>query len=122
MILPTDLAPASEDLARRIIVYARSIAPCLDTLVDGEGDEDPKPRSEAIAILKGVASDVRRRGVKSQRSGSSAVEYIVSGSTFSAEDRAALRSLCTPPPEPTLPRGSFPLPSTALTRMFPEEH
>jgi hypothetical protein len=120
VILPTDLAPASEDLARRIIVLARSIAPCLDTLEDEVGDETPKPKSEAIAILKGVAADVRMRGVKAQRSGSSSVEYIVNGSSFSADDRASLRSLCTTSTA-GLPLGSFPNPSPAVMRLFPEE-
>jgi hypothetical protein len=120
VILPTDLAAASEDLARRIIVLARSIAPCLDTLEDGAGEGDPKPKSEAIAILKGVAADVRMRGVKSQASGSSRVEYIVNGSSFSADDRASLRSLCATSTA-GLPVGSFPKPSPAVMRLFPEE-
>jgi hypothetical protein len=120
VIQPSDLEPVSADLARRIIAIARSIAPCIDTLEDGEGDE-PMPRSEAIAILKAVAGDGRKPGIKMQQVGPSRVEYIVSGSAFSADDRAALRALCAAATIQGLPEGSFPLPSRALTRMFPEE-
>jgi len=120
MITPSDLG-GDADAARRVIVYARTIAPCLDSLEDGVGEADPKPRSDAIAILKGVASDVRQRGVKKQHSGSSGVEYVVDGSSFSAEDRASLRSLCGAVTTGGLPVGSFPLPSRVVTRLFLEE-
>lgn len=119
MIDPSDIG-GDADLARTVLVHARIIAPCLDSLVDGDGD-DPKPRSDAIAILKGVVAGIRPRGVKSERSGSSAAEYIVSASSFTAEDRAGLRYLCgLSATSGALPRGSFPPPSRVVSHLFPE--
>lgn len=116
MIAPTDLAPVDADLARRILVTARSIAPCLDTL-DGEA------KSDAIAILKGVAlAGGVPHGVKSQRIASAAVEYNAS-SWWSADDRAGLRSLCAIASSESgyHPIGEFPTMTKVVSNMFPEE-
>lgn len=45
---------SDDSLARRVLVRARSIAPCLDTL---EGE----PRLDAIAILTGVVAEIPPR-------------------------------------------------------------
>jgi hypothetical protein len=106
-IAPTDIAGVDQDVARRVIAEARSIAPCLDSLA-GE------PRYDAIAIIKGIAVEGAGRGsrlIKSQRMGPGQVEYFDVASWFSAGDRAALRALCTDgSTDPVgLPVGSFPL-------------
>lgn len=113
MIKPSDISGVDADLARRVIAEARSIAPCLDSLSDGVGDDDPKPRSEAISIIKSIATDLVGRGsrfVKSERMGPGAAEYFEVTSAFSDGDRAALRALCTDGSTAPagLPVGSFP--------------
>jgi len=113
-ITPTDISGVDPDVARRVIAEARSIAPCIDSVVDGAGATDPKPRSDAIAIIKGIAIEGAGRGsrlVKSERTGPSQAEYFAVSSWFSAGDRAALRALCTDgSTAPTgLPVGSFPV-------------
>ena len=115
MIAPTDLAPTDADMARRIIAAARSIAPCLDSLID-------PARGEAISILKGVAVEGAARGsrsVKSQRIGAAAVEYFNAESWFFADDRAALRALCGAVSAANTPVGSFPSPGV-VTGMWPD--
>ncbi|MEO5919929.1 MAG: hypothetical protein ABIQ01_02185 [Pseudolysinimonas sp.] len=121
MIKPDDLTGVAEDLARRILVTARSIAPCLDSLEDEAGEDTPKLKSDAIAILKGIAkSGGRSHLLKSQRVGPAAVEYNA-GSWWADDDRAALRSLCALASTGGLPIGEFPATSKALTRMWPED-
>lgn len=123
MIKPDDIG-GDVDLARRVIVIARSIAPCLDSLEDGSGEDDPKYKSDAIAILKGVVAHVVKRGstaVKSQGIGSARIEYVVSGSSFSDDDRNGLRSLCSAAPSSTASsQGSFPPPSRVVAHLWPE--
>lgn len=122
MIKPSDLEPVDEDTAVQLLVLARSIAPCLDTLADGAGDDDPKPRRDAIAILKAVA---RRRPrpahIKSERNGPTAAEYFPDASWFSGDDRDALQSLCSVNSSTvgTHPVGSFPT-ATPLANVWPE--
>lgn len=119
MIKPADLTGITGDAAVRLIVLARSIAPCLDTLEDGPGDDDPKPRAEAIAILNGVAQvQLRPSHIKSERTGPSSAEYFPNSSWFSADDRTALRSLCAAASGRN-PIGSFPT-SSPLTNVWPE--
>lgn len=123
MIKPSDINGVDEDLARRVIVAARTIAPCLDSLVDGPGDDDPKPKSDAIAILRAVAREGIARGsrlVKSQRIGPAWVEYTSADSWFSPDDRTSLRSLCELTTTAGLPLGQFPK-STVVTNLWPEE-
>jgi hypothetical protein len=125
VINPSDLTGVEETLARRVIIYARSIAPCLDSLVDVEGDENPKPRSDAIAILVGVAAEVPRPGarrVKRERIGPADAEYFQVSSAFTDDDRAGLRALCSAS-ESTggLPVGSFPKSARVITSMWPEQ-
>jgi len=121
VITPSDLPNVDADLARALIVMARTIAPCLDSLVDGADANSPKLRSDAIAILKVIAKDARSRGVKSQQTAQGRVEYIVDSSTFGADDRDSLRSLCGAAATVPLPLGSFPRPSHVVATLFPEE-
>lgn len=107
MIEPTDVLPNDTDLARRVLAVARSIAPCISSLPDGE------ERTTAIALLKGIAVEAKARGsrlVANQRIGPAAVEYTKASSWFSDDDRAALRALCTPSSEDAsrAPAGHFP--------------
>lgn len=122
MLKPADLTGVDETLARRILAVARSIAPGIDDLVDGEGENDPKPRTDAIAILSGVAAEAPGRGprhVQSQGIGPARVTYRSVESWFSPDDRAALRALCGDDPRAGGPVGSFPS-GSAFGRVWPE--
>lgn len=117
MIGPTDLTGVDETLARRVLLHARSIAPCLNNLPDGDD------RDGAIAVLRGVAAEATARGsrqIKGQRIGSASVDYTGVDSWFSVDDKAALRSLCsvgTPGPTPI---GEFPKPARVISSMWPD--
>lgn len=116
-ITPEDLDGFSEDLARRVLVVARSIAPCLDNLI-GER------RAEAIAILKGVAQGAQLRAdrsVQSQGVGSARVTYGPTSSWFFQDDRDALKALCPAVDTSGHPVGRFPAPDKMLSRIWPEE-
>lgn len=94
-----------EDLAREVLVIARDIAPCLDSLT-GEDEKN------ALAILRRVYKDIAGRGarfVKSQSSGSSSVTYTGIESAFDGQPRRALRALCASEPASGHSVGSFPL-------------
>lgn len=115
MIEPTDLVGVDSNTALRVIAYALSIAPCLDTL---EG----RNRDSVIAILTGVGKEVVGRGsrlVKSQRIGPASVDYTAVGSCFSDDDRAVLRSVCGGA-TPGGPIGQFPV-SRVVTGVWPED-
>lgn len=119
MITPEDFPGVDEDAARRIIVAARSIAPCIDSF---EADSDA--RKDALAILRGVAADVSERaprGLVSDRVGPMQQVYRDVSSYFSADDRASLQSLCGTAKALGLPRGSFPDPGF-VTRLWPEKN
>lgn len=120
MLTPTDLG-GDENLARRVLVRARSIAPCIDSLTDGPGDDDPKPKSDAIAILKGVIAEIPAAGsrrVRSKSRNGTSITYADIASAFTADDVAALRSLCSAVTS-GLPVGSFPT-SRPVGRVWPE--
>lgn len=116
MIEATDLG-VDADLARRVLVRARSIAPCLDSLVD-------ERRAEAIAILKAVAQEIPPAGsrrVKSKSRNGTAITFENSGSWFDSNDEAGLRSLCAAAGStPGLPIGSFPE-ARVFSGIWPEE-
>lgn len=115
LLSPVFLDNVDEDTAWRIIAVARSIAPCIDTV---EGDA----LSQVIAILKGVAGEVKERGsrhIGSQSVPGAAVRYVDVPSCFFADDRAALRSLCSASNDPGGPIGSFPR-AGIVDRLFPE--
>ena len=87
-----DTIGSDEDLAREVLVIARDIAPCIDTLAD-ESDE----QKTAIAILKRVFREVATRGpryVKAQRTGPASVDYREVSSAFDGDPTRALRALC----------------------------
>ena len=91
MVKPSDLG-GDESLARRVLAYVRTFAPCIATL-----DPDTEDGKTAVVILQAVVAEVKargHRGVKSQATGSSRVEYVVDAGTFSLDDRDALRALC----------------------------
>lgn len=117
MIEPDDLG-VDEQLARRVISTARSFAPCLDTLTG-------TAREDAVAILSGVAAEAEARGVRSvasQSVGTAKVTYGSATSWFTDDDRDGLRALCQSVAAGAgHPVGSFPAPSGALRKAWPEE-
>lgn len=115
---PDQLHGIDADVARRVLAYARTIAPCLDSLVD-------EPRADAIAILKGVARELISRGSRhtsSQSIGPARVTYFDAASCFTADDRVALRALCDAATSGTGPVGSFPAPSKTIAGLWPEQY
>lgn len=119
-MVPGDLSGVEETLARRVLAYARTIAPCLDSLTD-------EAKADALAILGAVAGEVRGRGprfVLSQSIGPARVQYADVASCFGADDRRVLRSLCAAlcGAGGGLPVGSFPPPDRKLHRLWPEHH
>ena len=109
MTIKPDEIGSDDGAARRVLVLARTIAPCLDSL-----PEDSDRRKDAIAILKNVYEEVLTRGARHVRSegvASARVSYEV-GSAFTDDDRASLRALCgaMPPLQASAeaPAGSFP--------------
>lgn len=117
MIRPVDLPGLDMLVARRLIATARSIAPCLDSLVD-------ETRDEAIAILLGVAAELPAPGtgrLRSQSRNGTSVTWADYSSAFSSDDRAALRALCGTAAAAGAPVGSFP--ASSMTRQVwpPEE-
>ncbi|MFI8593734.1 hypothetical protein ACIGCK_04800 [Microbacterium sp. NPDC078428] len=118
MISPSDIG-TDEDLARRILVRARSIAPCISSF-----ETASESWSDAVAILKSVYSDCVTRGsrsVKSQRVGSASVEYSDLVSAFDGDPSVALRSLCAAASRGGAPAGSFPS-ERPLARLWPESY
>lgn len=119
VISPTEI-DADENLARRILAYTVPIAPCLHSL-----PADSEERKTAIALLKGVAVEVKARGprvVKSQAVGPARVDYVPVSSVITDDDRAALRALCGASISPSAaPRGSFPL-ERPLSGIWPETY
>jgi len=114
MITP-DQVSTDEDLARRVLVRARSIAPGIDAL---EGE----PRLDAIAILKGVIAEIPAAGsrrVRSRARNGTSVSYNDVGSAFTGDDIAGLRALCGVEPV-ALPVGSFPT-GRPFKDVWPEE-
>lgn len=123
MITPDELG-GDADLASRVIVYGRSLAPCLHDLLDSD-------KTDAISILKGALSSaaaitkVRSTAVKSRAAGDWTLSYFSDtelGSVFTADDRAALRSLCASSTSVSGagPIGSFPEPSRTTRNLWPE--
>ncbi len=118
MITPEDFPGVDEDAVRRIILAARSIAPCIDSFAD-ESEE----KKNALAVLRGVADEAPAKGsrrVRSQRVGPASVDYW-DANTWRAEDRALLRSLCPAATPLGLPRGSFPI-ERPLSRLWKETY
>lgn len=116
MITPEDFPGVAEDVARRILVAARAIAPCIDSFAD-ESEE----RKNALAILRGIAAEAPAPGsrrVRAQAVGPARVDYW-NADTWTDADRSALRSLCSSTAPSGGPLGSFPL-DRPLSRLWPE--
>lgn len=116
MITP-DKIGSDEDLAREVLVMARSIAPCISSFPD-----DSEEQKNAIAILKRVYLECEDRGsrnVKSERTGTGAVEWVVR-SAFDGDPRTSLRALCSAATAGQ-PRGSFPA-ERPISRLWPERY
>ncbi|UFU03441.1 hypothetical protein LQF12_02185 [Ruania suaedae] len=115
MIVPADLSGVDDAVARRLIVVARSIAPCLDTL-EGEA------RLDAIAILQGVAAELPAPGtgrMRQQSRNGTSVSWADYRSAFGPDDRTGLLALCGARAGGG-PVGSFP-PSTMTRSIWPPE-
>lgn len=111
------LGNIDDDLKRRIMVTARRIAPCLDSLPEGSEEQ-----LDAIAILKGVIAELPDAGTRRARSLSrngTSITYADVESAFTNEARADLRSLCAASATPGLPEGRFPE-EVELARLWPE--
>lgn len=107
-----------EDLARRVLIHARIIAPCLDSL-PGDSEE----QKNALAILRGIVTDVAGRGsrfVRSEGVLGASVSWERSASYFEPADRIGLQSLCgIAPTSAALSRASFPR-AGLVSQIWPE--
>lgn len=116
-ITPEDIG-GEENLARRILVRARGIAPCIDTFV-----KDSEPWKDAVAILKGVLDELPAPGQARMRSMSrngTSISVEAIGSAFDVLDAtASLRSLCGATLSSAHSVGSFPL-ERVFERVWPE--
>ncbi len=95
-----------EDLARRVLVLARGIAPCIDSFQDGSDEQ-----KNALAILRGVIAEIPKPGSRRTRSMSrngTSMSFTDVAAAFTDEDKSALRSLCGRTRAADRPRGSFP--------------
>lgn len=100
-----------------MLVRARSIAPCLDGFPD-----DSEDQKNAIAILRAVLEEIPKPGagrIRSKSRNGTSLSYADPGSWFSADDEAALRSLCGAA-SGRGPIGSFPE-GRAFAHVWPEE-
>lgn len=117
-ITPNDLG-GDEDTARRVLVLARDIAPCIDSFSD-----DSEEKKDAIAVLKGVLGELpatgSRRTLAMSRNGSS-ITLAQIKSAFDDDARSSLRSLCSASGDvaPGAPLGSFPT-DRPFARVWPE--
>lgn len=105
-IIPADLGGTDPDLARRVLIRARTIAPLLDTL---EGER----RLDAIAVLKGVIAEIPAPGERRLRGmtrNGTAVTLGDPSSWFGPDDEISLRSLFETIDAPAAaPMGAFPI-------------
>jgi len=118
MGLTHDKIGTDENLAREVLVVARSIAPCIASFADNSEEQ-----KDAIAILKRVFEEVKARGsrlVRAQRVGTASVDYLAVRSAFEGDATRALKALCAEAGIGGLPVGSFPPPSDAVANMWPE--
>ncbi len=116
MIEASDIAGASELTALRVIAFAQTVAPCLQSL---EGDQ----RALAVAVLTGVALELEQRGsrlIRDQGIGPARVGFVSAESVFTEDDKAALRALCGSVALPGAPVGHFPA-AGVVRRVWGEE-
>lgn len=108
---------SDEDLGRRVLMSARIIAPCLDTI-----DPASEKGRDAIAVLKGVIAELPAAGSRYTRSLSrngTSMSFAAIEAAFDTDSRASLRALCGLASGPALPMGSFPADSP-VGRVWPE--
>lgn len=117
VITSDDLTGVDPTVARRLLVVARAVAPCIPNL---EGDA----KLDAIAILQSVATELPGPGMtraRSQSRNGTSVSWADYSSAFSADDRSALRALCSASLGVTgAPVGSFP-PAVITRDIWPPE-
>lgn len=116
-ITATDLG-VDDDLARRILVRARIIAPCIDNFADGSDE-----KRNAVAILKGVIAELPENGMlraKSMSRNGTSIELADIKSAFEGDAAVSLRSLC--PAASGMPRGRFPEADRSIQRLWPERY
>ena len=103
---------SDEGLGRRVLAYARNLAPCLDSL---EGDD----WEDALAVLRSVAKVTAGRvsGLKGKAVGDWSWSFFTDtemGSVFGPDDRSTLARLCgLTVTVGRGPAGSFPVPDAA---------
>ncbi|SDR70430.1 hypothetical protein [Microbacterium paraoxydans] len=110
-----------ENTARRVLVLARSIAPCIDAFPD-----DSEQKLDAIAVLSAVVAELPAPGdrrTKSLSRNGTSITFADIESAFDSDARASLRALCDAQgasvPSGSLPAGSFPT-ERAFERVWPE--
>lgn len=117
-ITHTDLGIQDEDLARRVLVRARTIAPCIDSFPAGS-----EQRLDAIAIIKGVVAELPAAGesrIRSMGRNGTNITLAAIASAFDGDASISLRSLCGEAAgQAGEPLGSFPE-LTPLSRIFRE--
>ncbi|HWU30198.1 MAG TPA: hypothetical protein VN041_14035 [Microbacterium sp.] len=119
MAITPDELGGDENTARRILVLARSIAPCIDSLED-------EAKKDAIAILKGLLDEVPAAGSRRTRSLSrngTSMTFADITTVFDDDARQALQSLCgvTSTAGGGVPAGSFPTERPASV-LWPETY
>ena len=114
-----DEVGSDEDLAREVILVARSIAPCIATFEEG----DPRQR-DALAVIRRVYQALEVRGshmVASEQSGSTAVRYAAVETAFDGQPARALRTLCAEVGMGGHSQGVFPT-GRPISRVWPEAY
>lgn len=119
-IAAADVGP-DENVARRILMRARRLAPCMATW-----PEELDLRQDAIAILKAVyarATVIGTGAIASQSRNGTSISLRQINSAWTQEDIDDLRSLCgqaSAAPAGALPLGSFPT-DRPLSKLWPED-
>lgn len=105
MVIKWDDIGSDENTARRVLVRARDIAPCIDSFV-----KDSEPWKNAVAILKGVIDELPQPGSRRTRSmgrNGTTMSFEIARA-FTDDDIASLRALCPDATPAGMPAGSFP--------------
>lgn len=115
-ITPGDLG-GDDDTARRVLIQARTIAPCIDSF--DAGSEDGK---NAIAVLKGVLAELPAPGsartTSMSRNGTS-MSFSQIRSAFDGDPTTQLRALCGAATSRDHSVASFPV-TRVFERVWPE--
>lgn len=115
-ITPGDLG-GDENTARRVLIQARTIAPCIDSFVN-----DSEPWKNAIAVLQGVLAELPAPGsgrtTSMSRNGTS-MSFARIASAFDGDATIQLRALCGAVASNAHSVGSFPT-DRPLENLWPE--